>query len=366
MSGEDPFLGYTMIQPAVKGIQSQGVVANAKHWVMNSQETHRGDIDEVVDERTRFEMFYPPFEGAIDAGVGSFMCSYNKINGRWSCENDDTLRVDLKERLGFDGWVMSDWGATHSTSINQGLDQEMPGADFMGASLKAAVTAGNVTMDAINDSVVRILWPLFAVGAFDKANNNTIENNVTCPEHDLVARKVSAASHVLLKNDGVLPLSKTAKMTVALIGLGATKSALYHGGGSGQVDAGSNFVAPVDGLTAVFGGVTPPPCASCATTLYETGIDYLQTSNPSSAAKDVDDCCKQCQGRTDCAAFSFKSGRSNTLWLRCACVDMMHGRGVLTMHVTLMWMNGGGRHMLVQGRPEWSQVRLDCCVWGAS
>ena len=77
-----------------------------------------------LDERTRFEMYYPPFEGAIEAGVGSVMCSYNKLNDTYSCENNSTLNTDLRDRLGFKGYVMSDWGATHSVSIASGLDQE--------------------------------------------------------------------------------------------------------------------------------------------------------------------------------------------------------------------------------------------------
>lgn len=99
-------------------------MANAKHYALNNQEYDRFTVDEHVDERTRFEMYYPPFEGAIEAGVGSVMCSYNKINGNWSCENNSTLNTDLRERLGFKGYVMSDWGATHSVSIAQGLEQE--------------------------------------------------------------------------------------------------------------------------------------------------------------------------------------------------------------------------------------------------
>lgn len=87
----------------------------------------------------------PPFEGAIQAGVGSMMCSYNLINSRWSCENDETLRVDLKERLNFSGFVMSDWGATHSTSINQGLDQEMPKSSFMGDGILAGTVRLRIT-----------------------------------------------------------------------------------------------------------------------------------------------------------------------------------------------------------------------------
>ena len=131
LSGEDPFLGYTLVQPAVQGIQSQGVIANAKHYVLNNQETNRVSVSDNADERTRFEMYYLPFLGAVEAGVGSFMvafslhcrvatlvcslathpslvtlcsfshsccaqCSYNKIFGTWACENDLTLNQDLK------------------------------------------------------------------------------------------------------------------------------------------------------------------------------------------------------------------------------------------------------------------------------
>jgi len=102
-------------------------MANAKHFVNNNQEFNRTTVSENVDERTRFEMYYPPFEGAIEAGVGSFMCSYNRLDDTYSCENNSTLNTDLRERLGFKGYVMSDWGATHSVSIPQGLDQEQDG-----------------------------------------------------------------------------------------------------------------------------------------------------------------------------------------------------------------------------------------------
>ena len=113
VSGEDPLIGRRLGAAVVTGIQSQGVVANAKHWVNNNQETDRHFISENVDERTQFELYYPPFEGAIEAGLGSIMCSYNLICvgcksgqvGNWSCENHATLRVDLKERLNFSGWV---------------------------------------------------------------------------------------------------------------------------------------------------------------------------------------------------------------------------------------------------------------------
>jgi beta-glucosidase len=190
ISGEDPFLGYTLVQPVVRGIQSQGVIANAKHYALNNQETNRSDrlpaqqcpsrpycassdsfllrttVSDDADERTRFEMYYPPFAGAIEAGVGSFMCSYNKIYGTWACENNSTLNRDLKQVMNFKGFVMSDWGATHSTSIEAGLDVEMPGADFMGAKLLSAVQSQQIDEAFVDDAgtiyIAVFYRPLFA------------------------------------------------------------------------------------------------------------------------------------------------------------------------------------------------------------
>ena len=196
LSGEDPHLGYILVQPVINAIQGQQVVANAKHYVNNNQETNRHFVSENVDERTRFEMYYPPFKGAIEAGVGSMMCSYNKINHIWSCENNSTLMTDLKTRMGFKGYVMSDWGATHSLSIEQGLDQEMPlNKSFNQESLKT------IPQYIIDDTVVRILTPFFQVGTFDNPNPNEISNNVTSVEHVEIARELSENSTILLKND---------------------------------------------------------------------------------------------------------------------------------------------------------------------
>jgi len=112
LSGGDPYLGYTLVQPVVKGIQSTGVIANAKHWVENNQEADRDTVSAHVDERTRHELYYQPFYGAVESGVGSFMCSYNKINDLWSCENPETLKTDLKGHLGFKGINSCDGGVT--------------------------------------------------------------------------------------------------------------------------------------------------------------------------------------------------------------------------------------------------------------
>eukprot|EP00754_Rhynchopus_humris_P030074 Rhum_TRINITY_DN15255_c1_g1::Rhum_TRINITY_DN15255_c1_g1_i1::g.146381::m.146381/K05349/bglX; beta-glucosidase len=251
LSGEDPFLGYTLVKPAIQGIQSQGVIANAKHYVNNNQETNRQTISEDVDLRTRAEIYYPPFLGAVEAGVGSVMCSYNKINNRWSCENPETLG-QLKGMMGYKGWVMSDWGATHSTSINDGLDQEMPGATYMGDSLLSAYKAGTVTLAKLQDSAQRILWPMFQMGIMDTPNPNKITNNVTSAAHNLLARKIATQATVLLQN-GILPLAKegTAEKPVvyAIVGSQAADP-IVHGGGSGQV-VPYYTSAPLDAINAL-------------------------------------------------------------------------------------------------------------------
>ena len=154
LSGEDPYLGKPMVKAVVNGIQSKGkaergternsgIMATAKHWVNNNQETNRMTVSANVSTRVEKEMYFVPFEGAIEARAGSFMCSYNRINGTWSCENDFTLNQQLKKELGFNGFVMSDWWATHSLSLMQGLDQEQPDSMFINeTSVTAMVQNG--------------------------------------------------------------------------------------------------------------------------------------------------------------------------------------------------------------------------------
>ena len=162
-SRQDPYLGSQMVPPIISGIQGQGVIANAKHFFLNNQETDRYGVNAVVDERTMMEIYAPPFEAAVaDANVGSFMCSYNRITAStytdeasWACEDKDTLVTLLKERLGFEGWVMSDWTATHSTekAALSGLDMEMPEMVYFGPLLADAVARGEVNESAIDDKV---------------------------------------------------------------------------------------------------------------------------------------------------------------------------------------------------------------------
>jgi beta-glucosidase-like glycosyl hydrolase len=214
--GEDPEWAYEFARAHVAGAQSvPGVLANADDFVLNNQETNRYGGNSVADERTRWELYYRAYQGAVDAEVASFMCSYNKVGGTYACENSVTLG-DLKGRMNFSGWVLSDWEGTHSTvaAANAGLDQEMGWSIyFFAGALEKAVEDGQVSQTRFDDMVLRILTQMFKFGLFDvpadPARNQNA--NATSPEHNALARRLAAAGTVLLQNlGGLLPLSDAA------------------------------------------------------------------------------------------------------------------------------------------------------------
>ena len=132
---EDPYLAGRIAASEIQGIQGQHVIATAKHYVLNDQETHRDSVNVVVSERAAREIYLPPFEASVkQGGAGAIMCSYNRIGGRYACEEPYFLTDILRSDWGFEGFVMTDWGASHSTvaSALAGLDQEMPGAGMEG------------------------------------------------------------------------------------------------------------------------------------------------------------------------------------------------------------------------------------------
>ena len=253
ISGEDPYLGSVLVKPIIKGIQSQGVMANAKHWVNNNQEINRMSVSVSVTERTQWEIYYPPFQAAVEAGVLSFMCSYNKIDGDWACENKKTLD-DLKYGMGFDGWVMSDWGATHSLekAVHAGLDQEMGRAEYWKPNLLAeAVEKGSISMAAIDDKVTRMLTSMYKIGLLEnKFQYGNIWNNVTSDSHNKLARKL--CSTILLKNkNNILPLplttNNTKELTISVIGDAGSTHPITGGGGSGNVTP-PYTISPLQGV----------------------------------------------------------------------------------------------------------------------
>jgi beta-glucosidase len=247
--GEDPILAGKMVGQLMKGVQDQQILGDIKHYALNDQETGRNIGNAILDKRAMRESDLLAFQiGLRDSQAAGVMCAYNKINGDWSCENDYTLNQVLKKDFGFQGWVMSDWGGTHSTTkaALAGLDQEQPGSGYFGENLKKAVESGEVPMARLNDMVHRILRSMFAVGVIDNPPRHQVVDVFKGLED---AQALAEESIVLLKNSGnQLPLGGNVK-SIAVIGSHADVG-IISGGGSAQVEPpGGNAVAP------------PPPAA---------------------------------------------------------------------------------------------------------
>jgi beta-glucosidase len=247
--GEDPWFNSRMAVAEIEGIQGQGPIADANMYLTMHQESNRFREDSRVDERTLQEIYLPPFAAAIREGhVGTLMCAYVKTNGSYSCENEHLLKDVLRTQLRFDGWVMSDWGATHSTAdaANHELDQEMPDDKFFGAKLKEAVESGQVSLPALDGQVRDILIPMFRQGLFDRVQSGSWEASARNPEHDAFARTVAEEGAVLLKNHaGVLPLGAGA--SVAVIGAPGGSAPKVEGGGSSGANA-PYVISPLEGI----------------------------------------------------------------------------------------------------------------------
>ncbi len=289
--GEDPMLTGAMGAAEIRGAQSQGVMAQAKHYVAYDTDSY----NVFVDQQTLHEVYVAPFAEAVKAGVSSIMCSYNRINGPFACGNADTLKTILKGQLGFKGFVTSDWGAVHSVSfINQGLDMEMPGivppdspfaammhtffqtapanaamptklneaqlAGLLGGSIpeepakaafdlsafprdndsktmRDALQEGTVTGATITDAARRVLYEMDRFGYLDGKQKHTVTAQ-DVEQNAEVIRKTAEDAAVLLKNDHALPLKASDLQSLALIGPGA-----------GQVAAIGTFGERSGGLT---------------------------------------------------------------------------------------------------------------------
>ena len=250
--GEDPYLAGQISVNNIIGIQSQGEIANVKHYAANNQETDRFTINEEVDERALREIYLPAFEISIKQGhSASVMCAYPRVNGTFCCENDPLMNQILKKEWGFDGFVISDFGAVHSTipSAMAGLDLEMPTGKYFGDDLKAAVESGKVPMPVIDDKLVRRFRAMMAFGIFD---HPPAAKPLPPQPNGATARRLAEEGMVLLKNDGaVLPLSATKLKSIALIGPFAVK-AMTGGGGSSHV-VPLYAVDPLNGLRSRVG-----------------------------------------------------------------------------------------------------------------
>jgi len=246
-AGEDPILAGTMSGTLEKGVLSEHVMSDIKHYALNDQETGRNVVNVLLDKKAMRESDLLAFEIAIAiANPSGVMCSYNLVESHYACENDYLLNQVLKKEFKFKGWVLSDWGATHSTvqSALSGLDQDMPGDDnYFSEPLKKAIQDGQVPEARLNDMVHRILRSMFAAGVIDDPPVRTVVDPFRGRDD---AQHIAEESIVLLKNSGnILPLK--AATSIALIGSHADVGVL-SGGGSAQVDApGGNAANPQPG-----------------------------------------------------------------------------------------------------------------------
>lgn len=248
--GEDPHLAARMGVAYINGVQANGAAATVKHFAVNNQEHQRMTVDVRVDERTLREIYFPAFRSAVqEANVLCVMSAYNRVNGPYASENEWLLTDVLKREWGFDGLVMSDWGAVHSShpTFRAGLDLEMPTGKYLNAdSLRVSLVSGHLDKSLLDDKVRRILRVIGRLGLLDGpiAADSTVINS---PAHRRIAREAARSGIVLLKNaDGLLPLDPATDATIAVIGPNAA-TARTGGGGSSRVTP----VDPVDPLGAL-------------------------------------------------------------------------------------------------------------------
>ncbi|OTB17767.1 glycoside hydrolase family 3 protein [Daldinia sp. EC12] len=235
----DPYLSGQLNAETIMGHQDAGVIANIKHFIANEQETYRRPyfgveaVSANIDDKTLHELYLWPFMDGIRAGVASVMCSYNRINNTYGCENSKLMNGILKTELAFDGFVLLDWNAQHNLeSANAGLDMLMPGGGFWGNNLTEAVRNGSVSEDRVTDMATRILAAWYHVG--QDGSNFPVPGigmkNLTLPHEQVDARTPDAnpvilegaiAGHVLVKNNGALPFKECPTM-LSVYGYDAT------------------------------------------------------------------------------------------------------------------------------------------------
>jgi beta-glucosidase len=280
--GEDPALMSLLVAAETQGIQSEGVIATAKHYAANNQEVQRQTINVNVDERTLHETELRGFEAAVKAGgTGSVMCSYNLVNGLHACENPTLLTEILRKQWGFKGFVVSDYGATQSAgpALQAGLDIEFFTNRFSG--LKAGIESGSVPEAALDDAVRHILVPMqeFGLLAHASPNGGTVVNRPIPPiqtgKNAPEAREIAEQGAVLLKNNAkTLPLRKADLASLAVIGPSA-RQLLTGGGGSSRVVGNTERqISPLEALRQRAGG---------GDISFAVGRDLQGTTVPSAA-----------------------------------------------------------------------------------
>jgi beta-glucosidase len=261
MFSEDPLLTAALGTADIEGIQSQDVMADAKHFVTYNQETNRGtpDDDTIVGARALHEIYLPPFYSAVkQAHVASIMCAYPLLNGVYSCQSPSLITGLLDERWSYAGFVRSDSAANASTvdSANAGLDQERGSFYWDNGLLAAAVADGQVRSSTINQAVGRILTQMFRLDLFNDPPTGTLSSPASTPADRAFALKAAERGVVLLRNTArILPLGTATTKSIAVIGPDGTTEPVTAGGGSSRVIA-SSLISPLSGIRARAGAHT--------------------------------------------------------------------------------------------------------------
>ncbi len=279
---EDPFLGGELATSFINGVQSKGVGTSLKHFVANNQEHQRMTISAQISERALREIYLAGFERAVkQAQPWTVMCAYNRLNGTYASEHRDLLAGILKDEWGFEGFVVSDWGAVHNRvrALAAGLDLEMPGPQAQRVqTVIDAVNAGALDESVLDAAVERLLRIIFKAQETPKGNTE-----IDVDAHHALARRIAAEAIVLLKNEGdLLPLRDVT--SIAVIGTGA-KEARYQGGGSSHITP-TRVDVPFDELRKRAGdGVTVTYAAGDG---VESGVDQARIDEAVAVAQGAD------------------------------------------------------------------------------
>src|ERR1700730_12433736 len=286
--GEDPVLAGKMVGQVMKGEQAQHVIGDIKHYALNDQESGRNAVNVNIDKRSMRESDLLAFEiGLRESNAAAVMCSYNRVNGDYACENKYLLTDVVKKDWGFKGFILSDWQGTHSAAKASaaGLDHEEPGEIFYGDTMKKAVESGKVPKAELDEHVHRILRSMFACGV----NDDPPEKSVVDVEGGFeVAQKISEQSIVLLRNEhSQLPLEVSKVASFAVIGAHADVG-MISGGGSAQVDppGGNAILPPGQGRTTWQAHIWFPtsPLKAIRAKAPHANVQYDPGTDPASAA----------------------------------------------------------------------------------
>jgi len=286
--GEDPILAGKIVAQVIKGTQDQHVIGDIKHYALNDQESGRNAANVNIDKRAMRESDLLAFEiGLRESDAAAVMCSYNRVNGDYACENHYLLTEVLKNDWNFKGFVLSDWGGTHSAAKASaaGLDHEEPAEIFYGAEFKKAVEVGKIPKSELDDHVHRILRSMFATGVIDDPPEKSVVDVAGGFE---VAQKIAEQSIVLLKNEqNQLPLDASKLHSIALIGAHSDVG-MISGGGSAQVDppGGNAILPPGKGRTHWQDHIWFPtsPLKAIKAKAPGVSVQYDPGTDPSSAA----------------------------------------------------------------------------------